>query len=415
MYDSVFCIPLALLAGLWMTWGIGANDLANILSTAIGSRAVSIRTIFVITLVFEIAGAFLGGQGVSHTLQDGILDTRLFDHTPDLLICSMLSVLLAGATWITLASWLGMPVSITHSIVGALVGAGAVMFGMRAIHWQMVGHIALSWILSPLLAGGFAWLLFLSIRQSILAAEKPLRAARRAMPFYLFLVGLVPGLLVIRLLHHEGIFPGIPVCCLTALVTALAAMAGGWLPMLRVLRSARQQRFSRFVYVEGLFSILMAITACIMVFAHGSNDVAIAVSPVNAILDLAETGKILPNNRLTGLVMLAGCTAVFLGLLCHGRKVIETVGSRITTLTPSRAFAATLSSAIMVILSTGTGIPVSATQTLVGGVLGVGLAGGIDALNLGVIRNIFLSWMVTLPVAAGLATGYFFLLRWMMG
>lgn len=171
------------------------------------------------------------------------------------------------------------------------------------------------------------------------------------------------------------------------------------------------RRHMQFVYIEGMFSVLMAFTACAMVFAHGSNDVAIAVGPIAGIISLVKTGSVHHNGIMLNGIMLFGCFGVVLGLFMYGRKVIETVGSAITTLTPSRAFAATLAAASTVVVSTTTGIPVSATQTLVGAVFGVGLARGIDALNLTVIRNIFMSWIITIPVAAGLATLFFYLMR----
>jgi PiT family inorganic phosphate transporter len=174
-------------------------------------------------------------------------------------------------------------------------------------------------------------------------------------------------------------------------------------------------RHTQFIYIEGMFSVLMAFTACAMVFAHGSNDVAIAVGPVAGVLSLVNSGTPMNDGWLLSGIMLAGCVGVIVGLFMYGRKVIETVGSAITTLTPSRAFAATLAAASTVVVSTSTGIPVSATQTLVGAVFGVGLARGIDALNLSVIRNIFMSWIITIPVAALLATMFFFILRWIFG
>lgn len=412
MDHGIIFILAACSIGLWMTWGIGANDLANIMSTAMGSKAVSVKQAIIIAIIFEIAGAFLGGNEVSDTIKSGIIDANQFAHQPELLIYGMLSVLLAGALWITIASCLGMPVSITNAIVGALVGVGAIMLGLHSIHWQIVGYIAISWISSPTIAGVIAYLLFHSIRRFILGVDNPLAAAKKYIPVYLFLVGLVLAMMTtLKAIHHFHLTLGIVKTAAILIATIILVMVMGFIAMRDVFTKIHIRRHMQFVYIEGMFSVLMAFTACAMVFAHGSNDVAIAVGPIAGIISLVKTGSVHQNGMMLKGVMLFGCFGVVLGLFMYGRKVIETVGSAITTLTPSRAFAATLAAASTVVVSTSTGIPVSATQTLVGAVFGVGLARGIDALNLTVIRNIFMSWIITIPVAAGLATLFFYLLR----
>jgi len=412
-YGVVFII-LACTVGLWMTWGVGANDLANVMSPAIGSRAVNAKQAILIAVIFEVAGAFLGGNEVSDTIRGGIID--MDDLTSQELIFSMLSVLFAGATWITVASFLGMPVSITNSIVGALVGVGAIMIGLHAIHWDNVGFIAASWIISPLTAGAVAFLLFISIRKWILNDDNPFIAAKYLVPIYLLLVGVILALMTsLKALYHFNIqlpFIGeVAVVILTVIVVFVLGMYA----MRNFRNKTKYNRRSQYVYIEGMFSVLMALTACAMVFAHGSNDVAIAVGPVAGVISLVRSGDPMTNGWMLSFIMLAGCVGVIAGLLMYGRKVIATVGSSITTLTPSRGFAATLAASSTVVVSTSIGIPVSATQTLVGAVFGVGLARGIDALNLSVIRNIFTSWIITIPVAAFLATIFFFVLRLVFG
>lgn len=414
MDHSGIFIAIACIVGLWMTWGIGANDLANILSTAIGSKAISVRQALIIAVFFEIAGALLGGTEVSNTIRSGVIEVHQFTHTPILLVYGMLSVLLAGACWMTVASWLGMPVSVTNAIVGALVGVGTMMFGVHAIHWQTVEHIALSWIFSPAIAGLMAWLLFHSIRRWILGVDDPLLAAKKLLPFYLILVAFILSMMTsLKALDHFIFHAHLITKIVTVLITTVCIAGIGWAAMQRIPLNNLSDRHARFMYIEALFSVLMAITACAMVFAHGSNDVAIAVGPVNGVMHFVQNSHLTTGENYLSYILLAGCVGVILGLIMYGRKVIETVGQSITILTPSRAFAATLAAATTVVISTGTGIPVSATQTLVGAVLGVGLARGIDALDLTVVRNIFMSWMITVPAAAGLATGFFVLLRWL--
>jgi PiT family inorganic phosphate transporter len=416
-YGTIFVV-LACLVGLWMTWGVGANDLANIMSTAMGSKALSVKQALVIAVVFEIAGAFLGGSGVTDTIRNGIIDASVFEQTPQLYIYGMLSVLMAGACWMTLASILGMPVSITNAIVGSLVGVGAIMLGMHAIHWQKVGYIAISWLSSPMIAGVTAFLLFISIRNLILGAEDPLAAAERYVPVYLAVVGIILALMTsMKGLNHFHVLLNFWQKAAVIVVTALAVLISGMyaIKKIRMKLKFKLNRHTQFQYIESMFSVLMAFTACAMVFAHGSNDVAIAVGPIVGVISSVNASYWSQNGWMLSGITLFGCLGVILGLVMYGRKVIATVGNAITTLTPSRAFAATLAAASTVVVSTSTGIPVSATQTLVGAVFGVGLARGIDALNLTVIRNIFMSWIVTIPAAAGLATLFFYILRIIFG
>lgn len=412
MEHGILFVALACGIGLWMTWGIGANDLANIMSTAVGSKAITVRQALIIAIFFEVAGALFGGTGVTETIRSGIIDTNLLANTPQLLIYGMLSVLCASATWITLASFMGMPVSITNSIVGALVGVGAIMLGIHSVHWQIVGYIAISWISSPAIAGVLAFLLFISIKRLILGAENPFRSAQRYIFIYLALVSIVLSLMtVLKGLDHFHLIQTKTMKSVIVFFSAIFIFLFGWYAMWHVRLKIKINRHTQYLYIETMFSVLMAFTACAMIFAHGSNDVAIAVGPVTGVMDLAFSDHSLREGLILNSMLLLGSLGVILGLCMYGRKVIETVGSAITTLTPSRAFAATLAAASTVIVSTSTGIPVSATQTLVGAVFGVGLARGIDALNLNVIRNIFMSWVITIPATAGLATLFFYLLK----
>jgi PiT family inorganic phosphate transporter len=416
-YGLIF-IVLGCVVGLWMTWGVGANDLANIMSTAMGSKALSVKQAICIAICFEIAGAFLGGDQVSNTIRGGIIDSSVITQTPQLFIYTMLSVLMAGAVWMTMASFLGMPVSITNAIVGSLVGVGAIMLGFNVIHWAEVGYITISWIVSPTIAGIIAYLLFISIKKLILGAEYPLLAAQRFVPIYLFLVGVVLAfMMVLKGLNHFHIILTFLQKTMVVIGSGLTVLLVGFYSIknIRLKLKFKLNRHTQFQYIESMFSILMAFTACAMVFAHGSNDVAIAVGPIAGIISMVTSGHPMENGVYFSGIMLFGCMGVILGLIMYGRKVIATVGSAITTLTPSRAFAATLAAASTVVVSTSTGIPVSATQTLVGAVFGVGLARGIDALNLTVIRNIFMSWIITIPAAAGLATLFFYILQRIFG
>ncbi len=399
--------------GLWMTWGVGANDLANVMATTMGSKAVTPRQAMIIAIIFEFAGAVLGGGHVTDTMQHGIINTDLLMATPRILNMGMLSVLMACMFWINFASFLGLPVSITNAIVGSMVGFGSLVLGVHAVHWQQIGFIAISWVTAPLIAGGLAYTLFVSIQRLILADKDPVGRAKRYLPAYLFLVGLIlASMTVLKGMRHFGLDIGNTNEFLLTLSSGIIVAGIGQTIIKRLPSHNHLSRHQRFVTVEKMFAVLMAMTSCAMVFAHGSNDVAVAVGPITVILStLQHHHPHHPMLQYPSWITIMGCFSVVAGLLMYGRRVIETVGSGITALTPSRAFAATLAAASAVVLSTSLGIPVSATQTLVGGVLGVGLARGIGALNMAVVRNIFISWIITVPAASTLTIAFYSLLK----
>lgn len=399
---SILYLFIALLFCFLMTWGVGANDLANVMSTTMGSKAVTVKQAMLIAVVFEFAGAFLGGTGVTETMRDGIINTTQLSQQPLILIEGMLSVLLACTIWMNLASYMGLPVSITNALVGSMVGFGCVVLGTDAIHWKQVSHIAIGWITSPLLAGTAAYGLFISIQQTIFVKNDPLEKAKIYIPIYLFLVGSILSFItVFKGLNHFNIHLNFKQNLAVTLVTSILITFIGMIFIRYIPERPNMRRRERFLQVEKYFGVLMAMTACAMVFAHGANDIALAVGPLSIVYSLViHAHQTFGALDYPSWIILLGCIGSVSGLLMYGRKVIETVGSSITALTPSRAFAATLAAATAVVAATSMGIPVSATQTLVGAVLGVGLARGIGALNLIVIRNIFSSWIITLPSAS---------------
>ena len=399
---SIIYLLVAVVLCFLMTWGVGANDLANVMSTTMGSKAVTVRQAMLIAIVFEFAGAFLGGSGVTETMRDGIINTSQLSDQPLVMIEGMLGVLFACTIWMNLASYLGVPVSITNALVGSMVGFGAVVLGPNAIHWNQVGRIAIGWVTSPMISGITAYALFISIQQTIFVKNNPLAKAKLYIPIYLFLIGSILSFItVFKGLNHFDIHLNFKQNLAVTLATSIIITIIGMIFIKRIPENPKIRRRERFIQVEKYFAVLMAMTACAMVFAHGSNDVALAVGPLTIVYSLVmNANQVFDANNYPSWIILFGCVGVITGLLMYGRKVIETVGSAITALTPSRAFAAPLSAATTVVVATSTGIPVSATQTLVGAVLGVGLARGIGALNLIVIRNIFMSWILTLPAAS---------------
>ena len=413
MQHTELYIILASLFGLLMTFGVGANDLANVMSTSMGSKAISVRQAIIIAIFFEFAGAFLGGIQVSDTIRHGIINTDVLNSHPEEFILGMLSVLLAGSTWMFVASYLGLPVSITHTIIGSIVGFGAIKMGIGSIEWEHVKIIGISWISSPAIAGILSYLLFMSIQWLIFSKLHPFGYVKRYAPLYLFLIGIaISTASVTRGLRHYNIQLSAVDGLALAAATGLSVMLLGMFLMRNIRLPANATRNQEFEFVEKVFGIMMLFTAAAMIFAHGSNDVAIAVGPIAAIVSVVQAnGNLLAEQRIPYWTIFLGASGVVFGLLAYGRNVIATVGHGITTLTPSRAFAATIAAAFTVVIATGTGIPVSATQTLVGGVLGVGLARGIGALNLLVIRNIFMSWIITIPAGALFTIGWYYILH----
>ncbi|MBB3330705.1 PiT family inorganic phosphate transporter [Halomonas campaniensis] len=415
-HGEIFII-LACLFGFFMAWGVGANDVANAMGTSVGSKAITIKQAILIAVVFEFLGAWLAGGEVTSTIRGGIVDPALLEADPQFLVYGMLSALLAAAIWLLIASAKGWPVSTTHSIVGAIVGFGAVGLGMEAVAWGKVGTIASSWLISPLLAGTIAFVLFRSVQHLIFESHEPFAAAKRYVPGYVFLVGFIVAMVTLtKGLKHVGLDLSFGQSFLLSLLIGVAIMGVGIVMQRRIKYERRADDHFGFSNVERVFGVLMIFTACAMAFAHGSNDVANAVGPLAAVISVVRSDGVIDSAALVPWwVLVLGGGGIVVGLVTYGHKVIATVGTGITELTPSRGFAATLAAATTVVLASGTGLPISTTHTLVGAVLGVGLARGMAALNLGVIGTIVMSWLITLPAGAGLSILFFFTFKGIFG
>ncbi len=413
---AILFIALAAFFGLFMAWGIGANDVANAMAPSVGSKAITIKQAILIAAVFEFAGAVLAGGGVTSTIRRGIVDSSLLSGQPELLVFGMLSALLAAGMWLLIASRFGWPVSTTHTIIGAVVGFAAIGIGVHAVQWPMVGRIAMSWIVSPMLAGAIAWALFRSVQLLILERADPLLHARRYVPGYIFLTGFFMTLVtVMKGLEHIGIDISTGQAYVLAIAFGLVIAAIGTVFIRRIPYQEPEKKDFHFVAVERIFGVLMVITACAMAFAHGSNDVANAVGPVAAVVSVARSGDVTQEAIVPIWILVLGGVGIVLGLATYGHRVIATVGQNITALTPSRGFAAGLAAAATIVMASGTGLPISTTHTVVGAILGVGLARGIAAINLRVVGSIFMSWIITVPAGAILSVLFFVLLRWILG
>ncbi len=415
-YGNILLI-LAIVFGIFMAWGIGANDVANAMGTSVGSGALTIKQAILVAAIFEFAGAFLAGGQVTSTIRRGIVDPALLTGTPELLVYGMLSALLAAGVWLLIASMRGWPVSTTHSIVGAIVGFAVVGIGVNSVSWLKVGAIVMSWITSPIIASILAFLIYRSVHVLILDTLKPIENARRYVPIYMFLVGFMISMVTfLKGLSHVGLNFSFLQSTAASLVIGILVMAAGMFMQRKLEPNIDEDHHLHLNRVEKIFGTLMIFTACSMAFAHGSNDVANAIGPLAAISAIIRSGEVAQESAMPIWILLVGGVGIVLGLMMYGHKVMATIGKKITHLKPTLGFSAELSAAATVVIASATGIPVSTTHTLVGAVLGVGLArAGREGVNFGVIKRIFVSWVVTLPAGAFLSILFFFILKGIFG
>jgi phosphate/sulfate permease len=461
---------LVLLVGFYMAWNIGANDVSNAMGTSVGSGALTLRRAVLIAAALEFSGAYFVGANVSETMQRGLIDTDMFLSDPLLLIIGMCGALLGTGVWLQIASFFGWPVSTTHAIVGAILGFGAVIGGADAIQWEEVTSIALSWVLSPAISALLSYLIFSLLQRNILFAMSPIEATRRLLPFFTSGVfGVFTLSLIFNGLEHIHLTLSFPTAVGTAFLAALAAGAAthflvrwrspppgaisppsrhlpqsvvslekaikhlqrvrvaahdetysrvtGILSEVKALSQTLRkeasfvQRTSEYSDVEKMFAYLQIVSACFVAFAHGANDVANAIGPVAAVLDIIKNGAITDIAAIPNWLLAFGGLGIVIGLATWGWRVIETIGRKITELTPTRGFCAEFGAAITILLASKLGLPISTTHCLVGAVLGVGLARGMRALNLNTLREIVLSWVVTIPASALMSVLFFYALK----
>lgn len=466
-------IAMAILFGLYMAWGIGANDVANAMGTSVGSGALTLRRAVILAAILEFSGAFLAGTHVSETVRKGIVDPVIFSGDGLSFMLGMLSALLAAGVWLTIASWKGWPVSTTHSIVGSVVGFGAVYGGISAVHWDKVGMIVASWVISPLLSATISYFIFTIILRTVFYDTRPLRSAKKIAPYLVFVVITMLSLtMVFKGLKNLKLDLSLPTSFAVASCAGLvAAIISIWLisklkiqegsaeseeritdpSVVKALEKAtkylekvkvsapghmkddisdsldevrrlqwesqRQYNFhtnsSEYQQVEKLFVYLQVLSACFVAFAHGANDVANAIGPMSAVLSVALAGgeSIAAKASVPLWVLALGGVGIVVGLATWGWRVMETIGRKITHLTPTRGFSAEFGAATTIVIATKLGLPISTTHTLVGAVLGVGLARGIGAVNIGTIKDVVISWLITIPAGAALAIMFFYGLR----
>ncbi len=460
---------LFLVIGFYMSWNIGANVVSNAMGTYVGSGALTLRRAVFLAAILEFSGAFFVGSNVSETMQRGLIDTDMFLAEPTILILGMSAALMGTSLWLQIASYCGWPVSTTHAIVGAIIGFGAVIGGVEAVQWEEVLSILLSWVLSPLISGIFSYILFSVLQRKILFAMNPREATFKLLPPLTMIVFAIFTLsLIFNGLENINITLSFPQALAIALLVGSVAFGITYLLIKRnksvhyceaqtkhspqsivsidkaikhlqrvhantvekpnekvaaLLEEAKNlaytlkketsftERTSEYKNVENMFVYLQIFSACFVAFAHGANDVANAIGPVAAVLDIIKNGAISDVSTVPSWLLAFGGIGIVIGLATWGWRVIETIGKKITELTPTRGFCAEFGAATTILLASKCGLPISTTHCLVGAVLGVGLARGIRALNLGMIKDIVLSWIITIPASAIMSILVFYALK----
>ncbi len=408
-------VVITIIIGFYMAWNIGANDVANSMADAVGSKALTVFWAVVLAGICNFFGAVLVGSHVTDTVRKGIIDTQAFAQDPRMLAHGMICALLAAAVWLNLASYFGMPVSTTHSIVGAIVGFGILQAGLGQIHWGKLGQIVASWFISPLAGGIIAFIIFKLISRHILSVEKPAVAARKGVPICVFFTFAILILSIIykglKNLHLDlsaasaielSILGGLSAAGISKLLARRNRKSGDDLPLEQQL-----------MQVERTFAVLVIITSCTVAFAHGANDVANAIGPLAAVAEIVKTNSIPGEVSVNVWFLILGGLGIAVGLATFGYRVMRLVGTKVTEITPSRGVAADLAGMLTVLTCSKMGLPISTTHTLVGAIVGVGLARGITAIDRKIVGSIFASWIVTIPIAALLTIGFYLLGKWL--
>ncbi len=408
-------VVTAIIIGLYMAWNIGANDVANSMADAVGSKALSLFWAVVLAGICEFSGAVLVGSHVANTIRKGIIDANFFANDPMILAHGMVCAMLAAAIWLNGASYFGMPVSTTHSIVGAIVGFAILQVGWGNIYWGKLGQIVASWFISPLAGGIMSFIIFRLISRYILGVKYPFLAARKGVPvctFFTFAILIMATIYKgLKHIHLDLDFPHAFIISLFGGV--IAAIIAGYIIKRKQYDHLNTSQEQQLVKVERTFAPLVIVTSCAVAFAHGANDVANAIGPLAAVLEIVKQHTIPDKVGISMWILVLGGGGIVLGLASYGYRVMRLVGTKVTEITPSRGVAADLGAMITVLACSRMGLPISTTHTLIGAILGVGLARGITAINRKVVRSIFISWMITIPIAAGLTIAFFLIDKWL--
>lgn len=403
-------ILVVLAAGFYLAFNIGANDVANTMGTSVGSRALTIKKAIIIAAICEFLGALLIGDEVSKTIKQGFVSPEIFANDPIGFAYGMTAAILATSFWLQFCTFRGLPVSTTHSIVGAVLGFAIMQGGGPDINYFQLIAIFSSWIISPVMGAAVSYCSLIFILRFIIDTHKPYENARRLVPLIIgitvtMLSAAFTSKLAAKFTSHGKLW-GI----LAALIFGCMAAA----VFRRILPPLDQEVPSRSTIlrkIEAIFARMQLVTACFLAFAHGSNDVANAIGPAAAVFSALSSHTVGDETEVPFWLLLMGGIGIVLGLMLMGRKVIQTVGNNITKITPTRGFAAEFAAALTILIGTIFGMPLSTTHVLVGAVIGVGLARGIGGIDASVIRRIGRSWVITMPATALLSIAFCLILR----
>ena len=473
-FNSVILI-IVIVVGFYMAWNIGANDVANAMGTSVGSGALTMKRAVIIAAILEFSGAFLVGSTVTDTVRKGIIDPQLFLGTPEILMFGMLGALLAAAVWLQIATYFGLPVSTTHSIIGAIIGFALVAGGSGAVAWPKVSKIVASWVVSPLMGGVISFFIFNFIKTKMLNVPNPIKATRRLSPYLVFSVFFILTLVMVfkglkqlnlDLELGEALLMATVIGAITAIISyfliswylnqkkeldhntlvknensiaisqklekvkrlithssvhadsdTLAKLDKITADVSSCLTDVKEKGYDKvqeeksYQVVERVFIFLQILSACFVAFAHGANDVANAIGPMAAVISIIKTGTVIMKVPVPLWVLALGGVGIVIGLATWGWRVIETIGKKITELTPTRGFAAEFGAATTIVIASKLGLPISTTHTLVGSVLGVGMARGVASLNMIMVRNILMSWFITLPAGGFLSILFYYVFK----
>ena len=462
-FNHSFIFLLACAFGLFMAFNIGGNDVANSFGTSVGAGTLSITQALIVAAVFEVSGALIAGKEVTDTISKGIVDLSVIDIQPMQFVFVMMSALIAAALWLLFASYKGLPVSTTHSIIGGIVGA-SIALGISQhsnatfslVHWHKIGHIGMSWVISPVLGGIMSWIVYGQIKKHVLmhgtvadhatyarrvktlrtrihqpmtkrisqihsmmmlreddgahapGTEEEKVLARRALRVWIPLIAMFGALMITSMLLFKGLKNlnlGLSNLQYSLIIAVISAAV--WFVVRRYARRFRSSEVSRATYI--LFSWMQVVTASGFAFSHGSNDIANAIGPFAAIMDVLRSGTIGSSGDIPPITMLTFGVSLVVGLWFIGREVIATVGENLAKMHPSSGFVAELSAATVVMLASALGLPVSSTHILVGAVLGIGLVN--RNANWRLMKPIALAWVITVPAAGLLASICFIVLN----
>ncbi len=409
-------LTIVLIAGiiiaLYMAWNIGANDVANSMGTSVGSGALTLKGAIIVAGIFEFLGAVLVGKHVTNTIAKGIISPTALSS--QIILMGMISALLGAALWVTMSTYLGLPVSTTHSVVGAVMGF-VMIINISLIHWDVVATIAASWVISPLSGALIAYLIFFTLKKTVLGKEDPIKEAKIVAPFFIFLTAAIITMSVIykglkNLNFDLSIWPALEISALAGFVASIIGYF-----FLRRYHAKYRNDADKYEKLEKFFAYLQVMTAASVAFAHGANDVANAVGPLVVIVDIVSGVGVGAKVAIPLWVLALGGLGIVLGISTWGYRVIYTIGKKITEVTPTRGFSAELATAFTVLVFSKLGMPISTSHVIVGSVLGVGFARGIATVDYRVVKNIIYAWLLTLPGAMALSGGIFLLIKmiWM--